>query len=185
MEAPQPRCRLRDADRGCIGRQGKSLYCGRIDNRIRKVDPAGIISTYAGTGIPGYSGDRGPAASAQLNFPTGIALDAKGNMYVADEGNSVVRRIAVDGTINTVAGNGNPKFAGDNGPATSAQFDPVAVAVDSTGQPVHCRWPQLSDPQSGHERDHHDHRRHWNTRGYRRQRPGGQRDDWFRDRFGS
>ncbi len=54
-------------------------------------------------------------------------------MYVADSGNFVVRRIAVDGTINTVAGNGNPKFAGDNGPATSAQIDPVAVAVDSQG----------------------------------------------------
>ena len=86
--------------------QGNLYIADESDNRIRKVDPAGIISTYAGTGIAGYSGDRGPAANAQLNFPTGIALDAKGNMYVADEGNAVVRRIAVDGTINTVAGNG-------------------------------------------------------------------------------
>jgi uncharacterized protein (TIGR03437 family) len=113
--------------------QGNLYIADEADNRIRKVDSAGIISTYAGTGIAGYSGDRGPAANAQLNFPTGIALDAKGNMYVADAGNAVVRRIAADGTINTVAGNGIGKFAGDNGPATSAQIDPVAVALDSQG----------------------------------------------------
>jgi uncharacterized protein (TIGR03437 family) len=113
--------------------QGNLYIADEADNRIRKVDSAGIISTYAGTGIAGYSGDRGPAANAQLNFPTGIALDAKGNMYVADEGNFVVRRIAVDGTVNTVAGNGIPTFAGDNGAATDAQIDPVAVAVDSAG----------------------------------------------------
>src|SRR5579863_241644 len=99
--------------------QGNLYIADQVDNRIRKVDTSGIISTYAGTGIPGYSGDRGPAAGAQLNSPESIALDNKGNMYVADTGNSVIRRIATDGTIDTVAGNGNPKFAGDNGPATS------------------------------------------------------------------
>jgi len=90
------------------------------DNRIRKVDPTGIISTYAGTGLPGYSGDRGPAKNAEINFPTGIAVDAKGNLYIADLGNFVVRRVDANGNINTVAGNGRPGFAGDNGPATSA-----------------------------------------------------------------
>ncbi len=116
-----------------VDAQGNLYIADEDDNRIRKVDPSGIISTYAGTGIPGYSGDRGPATNAELNFPTGTALDAKGNMYVADAGNFVVRRIAVDGTINTVAGNGIPTFAGDNGPATSAQIDPTAVALDSQG----------------------------------------------------
>lgn len=103
------------------------------DNRIRKVDTSGIVSTYAGTGIPGFSGDRAPAAGAELNFPAGIALDSKGNMYIADQGNAVIRRIAADGTINTIAGTGNPTFAGDNGPAISAQIEPSAVAVDSQG----------------------------------------------------
>src|ERR1700733_11202176 len=107
--------------------QSENLYIAdALDNRIRKVDSSGIISTYAGNGIPGYGGDRGPADAAQLNFPVGIALDTKGNMFIADEGNSVVRRIATDGTINTVAGNGNPNYAGDNGPATSAQLTPSA-----------------------------------------------------------
>jgi uncharacterized protein (TIGR03437 family) len=112
---------------------GNLYIADESDNRIRKVNSAGIITTYAGTGIPGYGGDRGPAASAELNFPTGIALDSAGNMYVADQGNFVVRRIAVDGTINTIAGNGNSGYAGDNGAATSAQIDPVAVALDSQG----------------------------------------------------
>jgi uncharacterized protein (TIGR03437 family) len=112
---------------------GNLYIADEDDNRIRKVSSTGVISTYAGTGIPGYSGDRGLAINAQLNFPTGLAIDAQGNLYVADLGNFVIRRIAVDGTINTVAGNGNPKFAGDNGPATAAQIDPVAVAVDSQG----------------------------------------------------
>lgn len=113
--------------------QGNLYIADQADNRIRKVNPAGIISTYAGTGLPGYTGDRGPAASATLNFPSGIAIDAHGNMYIVDEGNSVVRRIAADGTINTVAGNGNPTYAGDNGPAISAQINPTAVAVDQAG----------------------------------------------------
>lgn len=113
--------------------QGNLYIADEADNRIRKVDTNGIISTYAGTGVPGFSGDLGLAINAELNFPAGIALDSKGNMYVADEGNFVIRRIATDGTINTVAGNGHPNYAGDNGPAISAQINPVAVALDNQG----------------------------------------------------
>jgi uncharacterized protein (TIGR03437 family) len=116
-----------------VDSSGNLYIADELDNRIRKVDPSGIITTYAGNGIPGYSGDRGPAISAELNFPVGVALDAQGNLYVADEGNHVIRRISANGIINTVAGNGNPNFDGDNGPATSAQIDPVAVAVDGKG----------------------------------------------------
>jgi sugar lactone lactonase YvrE len=124
---------LREPNAVALDANGNLYIADESDSRIRKVNSAGIISTYAGTGIPGYSGDRGQAASAQLNFPSGIALDGAGNLYIADEGNAVVRRIAVDGTINTVAGNGNPRYGGDNGPATSAQLDPMAVAVDGQG----------------------------------------------------
>ncbi len=112
---------------------GNLFIADEADNRIRKIDKNGTISTFAGTGLPGFSGDRGFANAAQLNSPAGIALDAKGNLYVADEGNAVIRRISADGTINTIAGNGNPTAAGDNGPATLAQFGPVAVAVDAQG----------------------------------------------------
>jgi uncharacterized protein (TIGR03437 family) len=124
---------LREPIAVALDANGNLYIADETDNRIRKVNSSGIISTYAGTGVPGYSGDDGQAANATLSFPTGIALDAKGNMFIADAGNAVVRRIAVDGTINTVAGNGNPNYAGDNGLATSAQIDPVAVAVDGQG----------------------------------------------------
>src|ERR1700733_11127942 len=117
---------LREPFSVAVDQSGNLYIADALDNRIRKVDSSGIISTYAGNGLPGYSGDRGPASAAQLDFPVGIALDAKGNMYIADQGNSVVRRIATDGTINTVAGDGNPIFGGDNGPATSAQLTPSA-----------------------------------------------------------
>src|ERR1700683_409376 len=103
------------------------------DNRIRKVDTSGIISTYAGTGAPGYNGDRIKAIDAQLNLPAAIALDAAGNLYVADLGNSRVRVISSDGTIDTAAGNGSPGTLGDGGPAIQAQVNALAVAVDTHG----------------------------------------------------
>jgi sugar lactone lactonase YvrE len=112
---------------------GNIYIADESDNRVRKVDKNGIITTIAGTGEAGFSGDRGPAAAAQLALPTGIALDPKGNLYIADAGNAVIRRVSTDGTINTIAGNGNPSAAGDNGPAASAQIDPVALALDTKG----------------------------------------------------
>ena len=113
---------------------GNVYIADQADNRIRKVDKNGIISTFAGTGEAGYSGDRGPAAEAQLNSSVQhCAWIRRATCYVADSGNAVIRRISTDGTINTIAGNGNPKFGGDNGPAISAQFAPMAVAVDTKG----------------------------------------------------
>jgi sugar lactone lactonase YvrE len=88
----------------------------------------------AGSSGAGYSGDGGPAGDAQLTGPRGLAVDAAGNLFIADSGNHVVRKIAVDGTITTVAGNGNRGFSGDGGSAVRAQLDtPTAVAVDSNG----------------------------------------------------
>jgi uncharacterized protein (TIGR03437 family) len=100
--------------------------------RIRKV-ANGVITTVAGTGTPGFSGDNGPATSAQLNGPEGVAVDSAGNLYIADFGNSRIRKVA-NGVIATVAGTGTPGFSGDNGPATSAQLAyPDGVASDSIG----------------------------------------------------
>jgi len=111
-----------------------NLYIADLDdNRIRKVDASGVITTYAGTGLPGYNGDRIKATNAELNFPSSLAMDAAGNLYVADGSNFRVRVISPDGTINTVAGNGSPGTLGDNGPAIQAQLNPLAIAVDTGG----------------------------------------------------
>jgi len=112
-----------------------TLYVADQQNhRVRKIGSNGVITTYAGTGTAGYTGDHGPAAHAQLNNPEGLAVDALGNLYVADASNSVVRKVGTDGTIVTVAGNGTSGFSGDNGPATQAQLTyPWGLAVDPSG----------------------------------------------------
>ncbi|MDD0838196.1 SMP-30/gluconolactonase/LRE family protein [Curvibacter sp. HBC61] len=103
-------------------------------HRIRKISPTGLASTLAGTGVGNYSGDNGPASSAQLKSPQGIALDSAGNLYVADSSNHRIRKIDTSGTITTVAGSGSSGFSGDGGPANSAQLDtPYGVLVDSQG----------------------------------------------------
>jgi sugar lactone lactonase YvrE len=104
------------------------------NNRIRKISN-GVITTVAGNGTlpPGSSGDGGPATSAQLVYPTSVAVDSAGNLYIADAGNNCIRKVS-NGVITTVAGNGIPGFSGDNGPAASAQlYLPEGVAVDSAG----------------------------------------------------
>ncbi len=110
-----------------------NLYIA-ANHRIRKVDTAGVITTVAGTGTQGYSGDGGAATSAQIRYPSSVALDASGNLYIAD-GNHRIRKVdASTGNISTVAGTGVQGFSGDNGPATSAQFNwPSGVAVDASG----------------------------------------------------
>jgi sugar lactone lactonase YvrE len=112
-----------------------NLYINDIsNNRIRKVDQAGVISTVAGNGTAGFSGDGGQATAAQLDFPYGIALDSIGNIYIADNGNLRIRKVDLSGIITTVAGTGVYGSAGDGGAATAAQFlDPEAVMVDSKG----------------------------------------------------
>jgi uncharacterized protein (TIGR03437 family) len=110
-----------------------NLYIADRDNhRIRRVS-GGVITTVAGVGTPGFGGDGGPAAAAQLNRPLGVAVDAAGDLYVADSVNGRVRRIS-GGVITTAAGNGTAGDSGDNGPAADARFrNLVDVAVDSAG----------------------------------------------------
>jgi len=114
-----------------------NLYLTDSDNHtIRKVTPQGVISTIAGrAGQSGFSGDGGPATSALLNFPIGVAVDGSGNVYICDNGNLRIRKItAATGVITTIAGNGILGFGGDGGPATSAQINsPQNVAVDKDG----------------------------------------------------
>ena len=102
-------------------------------HRIRKVSN-GVVTTYAGDGVAGYSGDSGPAIDAQLHSPGSIACDGSGNLYIADQLNSYIRRVGTDGTITSVAGNGTPGFSGDGGPASAARITVFnGIAVDSAG----------------------------------------------------
>jgi secreted PhoX family phosphatase len=112
------------------------------NNVIREVSPFGRITTYAGNGTAGYSGDGGPATRAELTSPTGVAVDSLGNLYIADAGNNVIRRVSLNGAITTVAGDyaadqaggGLGGHSGDGGPATNAQLNsPEGVAVDRSG----------------------------------------------------
>lgn len=115
--------------------------CGNIyiadvfNNRIRKIDhTTGRISTVAGSGIRNYSGDGGPATSAGLYYPCGVAVDDSGNIYIADADNFRIRKVTTTGTIYTIAGNGAAGYSGDNGPATLAQLNyPASVTVDNLG----------------------------------------------------
>ena len=90
-------------------------------SRIRKVSPAGVITTVAGTGKYGVGGDGGAATSAQLADPMGVAVDGSGNLFIADRNSSRIRKVSASGVITTVAGTGAPGFSGDGGAATSAQ----------------------------------------------------------------
>ncbi|HEY7392663.1 MAG TPA: hypothetical protein VH640_29345 [Bryobacteraceae bacterium] len=112
-----------------------NIYLSDTDNHlVRKIDTRGKISTLAGTCTAGFSGDGGPATAAQLNEPYGVAVDTAGNVYVADYGNNRVRRIATDGTITTVAGNGQALLGGDGVPAANAPLlAPRNVAADTAG----------------------------------------------------
>lgn len=106
------------------------------NNRIRKVDSStGLITTVAGNGISGFSGDGGPATSAELNFPDGVGLDSEGNLYIGDAANNRIRKINVTtGVITTVAGNGFAGYAGGGGLATNAELNfPSRPAIDNFG----------------------------------------------------
>lgn len=103
-------------------------------HRVRKVDANGVITTFAGTGSAGYSGDGGPAVQASINTPTGVCLDAQNNVYLNDLSNRRIRKITPQGIITTVAGNGTLGSSGDGGPASAASFNiPIRCAVDNTG----------------------------------------------------
>ena len=117
-----------------VDRAGNLFITDSWNSRIRRVDPSGTITTIAGTGRVGFSGDGGPAVAARLGYPEGVALDGSGNLYVNDRLNQRIRRVDPSGTITTIAGTGKVGFSGDGGPAVQAQFDyPQDLAVDSAG----------------------------------------------------
>lgn len=140
---PATNARL-DANWGMtIDNAGNIYICDQSNHRIRKVNASGIITTIAGTGTPGYSGDGGPATSANINSPMGIAVDLDGNIFFSDSYNFCVRRINTTGTISTFAGiPGLVGFSGDGGPATSARIKFVwGIACDTSGNVYLCDGP--------------------------------------------
>ena len=112
--AAATRALLIQAEGIAVDPNGNLYIADAANHRVRKVTRAGTISTFAGTGIAGFSGDGGPAAGAQLNAPYGLAYDARGNLYIADLGNARVRRVGVDGAITTIAGGGLVPAGGAN-----------------------------------------------------------------------
>jgi len=110
------------------------IYITDGGGRVRMVSTNGTITTIAGNGNYGFYGDGGPATSASLFQPGGVAVDANQNLFIADTQNNRIRRVSVSGVITTIAGNGTAGFSGDGGPATAASLNqPAGVAVDSSG----------------------------------------------------
>ena len=123
-----------DATGIAVDKSGAIYIADKSNNRVRKVDTFGIITTVAGTGAATFAGDGGLATNAGLNNPRGVAIDQSGNIYIADQGNSRVRIVSPTGIINTFAGNGTLAFSGDGGPASTASLNnPFSLAIDQSG----------------------------------------------------
>lgn len=118
-----------------VGPDGSIYFSETLSHRIRRVSPSGVISTIAGTGTAGFTGDGGQVAGAAINAPSGITLGSDGTIYFADSMNHRIRKIAPNGVITTIAGTGVALLSGDGGTALAASFsNPQGIAIDSQGQ---------------------------------------------------
>ena len=127
-----------------VDRNGRVYVADSSNHRVRRVDAEGIITTLAGTGESGYGGDGGSASEAQLDYPGGVAVDARGRVYVADRRNARIRRIDASGVITTIAGTGARGASGDGGPASEAELQGVSnVAIDAGGNVYVATWQRV------------------------------------------
>jgi cysteine-rich repeat protein len=134
---PATNAALQQPNDVAVDRAGRVFVTDHLNNVVRRIDLDGTIGSIAGRAVFGFGGDGGPATSAMLAFPRGIAVDTMGRLFVADVYNQRVRRIDIDGTIGTIAGTGLAGFSGAGGPASSAVlFAPKGVAVDDVGRVV-------------------------------------------------
>jgi len=132
-----------DNPRGVFVTSGGFIYIADTENhRVRKVDASGVITTAAGTGTGGYSGDSGPAAGAQLNKPTAVDVDGSGNIYIADTDNHRVRKVDASGIITTIAGTGTAGYNGDSRPAITASLNKPCGVFESWG------WIYIADTEN-------------------------------------
>jgi hypothetical protein len=117
-----------------IDATGNLYVADNLNNAIRKINTAGIISTFAGNGIAGYSGDGGQATAAELSSPYGLVIDAMGNLFISDNFNNVIRKVNTSGIITTVVGSFAGGYSGDGGQATAAELSlPTTVTFDAAG----------------------------------------------------
>lgn len=114
--------------------RGNLFVADSLNHRVRRIDPAGVVTTVAGTGEAGFSGDGGQASRAQLSRPTSVSVDKSGAIYISDADNFRIRKVAPDGVITTIAGNGQRGTSGDWGKATDARlYSPTKVVVSDSG----------------------------------------------------
>lgn len=126
--------RLNTPEAVAVDAAGNLYIADFYNNRVRKVSTTGIISTIAGTGVYGFSGDGGPATDAQVQYPAGVAVDAAGNVYISDQNSHRIRMINTAGIITTIAGTGVSGFNGDGLNATATDLDgPYRLVVDALG----------------------------------------------------
>jgi hypothetical protein len=131
---PANAAHIGDADGIAVDAHGNVYFSDSINHNVLKVNPAGIISVFAGTGVSGNTGDNGAATSAKLNDPWGVRVDRAGNVYISDSASEVVRKVDTSGIITTVVGTGSAGYTGDNGPAIHATLhDPRGIWIDSSG----------------------------------------------------
>ena len=128
------RARLNSPSGVAVDGDGNVYIADQYNSRIRKVDSTGVITTIAGTGERGFSGDGGPATQSRLYFPTGVAVDSVGNLYIVEGQNNRIRKVDSSGVITTIAGTGERGSSGDGGPAVLARlWIPTGVALDGVG----------------------------------------------------
>jgi Big-like domain-containing protein/NHL repeat-containing protein len=132
---PALQAKINAPSKVAIGALGDIYFADTVNHRIRKIAPDGRISTVAGTGVQGFSGDGGPASAAEFNAPGDVVIDPGGDLFVADSGNYRIRKVAnSSGVISTIAGTGESGSSGDGGSALSAQFGQLnGLAVDAQG----------------------------------------------------
>ncbi len=136
---------------------GNLYIADHFNNRVRKVSTAGIITTVAGNGTRGFSGDGGPAINAAV-VPAALAVDGSFNLYIVDAMNQRIRKVTPAGTITTIAGTGHAGYSGDNGPATSAALNldlwRGGIVLDQADQHLFRRPSKQLHPQDRHRRGH-------------------------------